>query len=118
MGRSCVLIIGMHRSGTSALAGMLHRCGLISMGRTLLEAAFDNPKGFFESKKITDFNNQVLLPNLNRNWMSISSYKPGWENADELRPLYEKARRCVEEEFLDVNQFGIKAPCFLLGERR
>lgn len=42
-----ILVLGMHRSGTSALTGTLQQLG-VSLGAPLIEPADDNPKGFFE----------------------------------------------------------------------
>lgn len=57
-----VIVVGMHRSGTSALAGMLHTNG-ISMGD---EGDFhpppkrENPKGFYENGQFRAVNDEVL----------------------------------------------------------
>lgn len=45
--RSGVIILGMHRSGTSVLGGLVNKMGL-QTGGPLIEAAEDNAKGFFE----------------------------------------------------------------------
>lgn len=45
----CTVIVGLPRSGTSAVAGVVHRLG-IGMGERLLPPAPPNPKGFFEDE--------------------------------------------------------------------
>lgn len=45
--RPGVIILGMHRSGTSALGGLINKMGL-KTGGPLIQAAEDNEKGFFE----------------------------------------------------------------------
>eukprot|EP01031_Cornospumella_fuschlensis_P028533 gene28533-34443_t len=45
--RPGVVILGMHRSGTSLLGGLITKMGL-QTGGPLIQAAEDNPKGFFE----------------------------------------------------------------------
>lgn len=45
--RDGVILLGMHRSGTSLLAGLLVKMGL-QTGGPLLPPAKDNPRGFFE----------------------------------------------------------------------
>lgn len=45
--RPGVIILGMHRSGTSALGGLMNKMGL-KTGGPLIQAAEDNAKGFFE----------------------------------------------------------------------
>eukprot|EP01033_Poteriospumella_lacustris_P001224 gene1224-890_t len=45
--RPGVIVLGMHRSGTSALGGLINKMGL-KTGGPLIQAAEDNEKGFFE----------------------------------------------------------------------
>lgn len=45
--RQGVIILGMHRSGTSILGGLMNKMGL-KTGGPLIQAAEDNAKGFFE----------------------------------------------------------------------
>jgi len=55
-----VIIAGMHRSGTSALAGMLHHNGIV-MGETFIPApAKENPKGFYENVEFRRINDNLL----------------------------------------------------------
>lgn len=56
-----VVILGMHRSGTSAVAGFLAKAGFFAGGETeLLAPAEDNPKGFFERADVNALNDKVL----------------------------------------------------------
>jgi hypothetical protein len=54
-----VLILGMHRSGTSALSRALNLAGL-RLPKDLLEPNQDNPMGFWEPKSIVKVNNQLF----------------------------------------------------------
>ncbi len=49
--KKCIVVLGMHRSGTSAMTGLLSKLGA-SPGSDLLPANPSNPKGFFENKKL------------------------------------------------------------------
>ena len=49
MKQTCILVLGMHRSGTSALTGVLQYLD-IDLGSNLAGAAQDNKKGFFENE--------------------------------------------------------------------
>lgn len=67
----CVLtrltvVLGMHRSGTSAVANLIGRSGC-SLPRTLMPPQADNPRGFAESLPLVRFNN-ALLKRLDRTW--------------------------------------------------
>ena len=54
--RSQVIVLGMHRSGTSLIASILHLSG-ISMGKEFLRPDNGNPGGYFED---LEFLNQSL----------------------------------------------------------
>lgn len=57
-----IFILGMHRSGTSMITGILHKCGL-ELGKNLLMGARDNPKGHFESRRFIRLNQEILIAN-------------------------------------------------------
>jgi hypothetical protein len=53
---ACVIVLGCYRSGTSAVAGVLHHLGVM-MGKEFDPPAHTNPTGFFEDldfKRICD----------------------------------------------------------------
>ncbi len=54
-----IMVLGMHRSGTSLVAEMLHRVG-VEMGERLLPPAPDNPRGFFEDEEVVSLNDRIL----------------------------------------------------------
>ena len=81
-----VVILGMHRSGTSAVAGFLAKAGFFAGDEAdLLAAAEDNPKGFFER---TDVNalNDGLLAELDGAWDRPPRRELVLEHAQEWRP--------------------------------
>lgn len=57
-----VIVVGMHRSGTSALAGMLHANGILmgENGDFYPPPMKENPKGFYENRRFRVVNDQVL----------------------------------------------------------
>ena len=57
-----VIVTGMHRSGTSAVAGALHHAGL-PMGGKFIQPGADNPKGFFEDAEVLAINKELLRMN-------------------------------------------------------
>jgi hypothetical protein len=54
-----LIVLGMHRSGTSALAGTLARLGA-SAPATAMPESPDNPVGYYESIAFMDLNERVL----------------------------------------------------------
>lgn len=57
-----LLIVGVHRSGTSLTTNWLSECGL-TLGQDLLEGRFDNPNGFFEDTDFVSFHQELLSDN-------------------------------------------------------
>ncbi len=55
----CLLILGMHRSGTSAVAGACAQLG-VDFGRHLIGAQDDNVKGYFEDERVLDLHESYL----------------------------------------------------------
>ncbi len=54
-----VVVLGMHRSGTSAITRSLGLLG-VGLGSNLHPAGFDNPKGFWEDRGVLDLNEELL----------------------------------------------------------
>jgi len=73
-----VAITGMHRSGTSMVTRALHDSGLQLVGtgaESLIEAADDNPEGFWENKAIVACNDDLL-----------EAAGGSWDNPPEVLP--------------------------------
>ena len=62
-----VLVLGMHRSGTSALTRVLNLLGLDAGREVLMGASESNPTGHWEVEKLTSFNDR-LLDHLSGRW--------------------------------------------------
>ena len=65
-----IVVLGMHRSGTSALTGMLHCLGIhLGPKDDLKSPQKDNPQGFWENNTLVEFNDR-LLNRVNSSWFS------------------------------------------------
>lgn len=71
-----IMILGMHRSGTSCLAGSLQSAGLC-LGSVSISNTY-NPKGNRENSLIMLLNDELLNYN-NSNWCSPPPTKLNWE---------------------------------------
>ncbi len=71
-----VLIFGMHRSGTSAMASLCQRAGMC-LGEHLAPPAEDNPKGFFEDQRVM-LAHDLLLRRLGLGWDYPGEMPPDW----------------------------------------
>lgn len=69
-----VLVVGMHRSGTSLLGSLLAAAGL-SMPGPLIEGDQHNPEGYFERADITAIQEQLLI-DLDRWWPGPNGMLP------------------------------------------
>jgi len=103
--QKCLLITGMHRSGTSALTGVISKLN-VHLGRELMPSNTDNPKGFFENQKIYEFNEKVLKQ-LKSSWddIFVSNKLPtkSIQYLDELKEI-------IIDEFGQSDFFAIKDP--------
>lgn len=57
-----LLVVGMHRSGTSLITNWLYRCGL-QVGEQLLEAGMGNKEGHFEDVEFLKMHEEILISN-------------------------------------------------------
>ncbi len=112
--KSAVLFLGMHRSGTSAAAGVFSRLG-VDLGSDLMDAADDNPKGFYEHRGIVALHDEVLAV-LDSRWDDPRPLPAGWERDPRLIPLRRRLRTILADEFSGKPLWGFKDPrlCRLL----
>ena len=68
-----IIILGMHRSGTSLVSSMIHTMG-VPMGASLLESDDLNPHGYWEDNEIKEVN-QVFLEKLGGDWNKFITHK-------------------------------------------
>ena len=93
-----VVILGMHRSGTSAVAGFLAKAGFFAgEAADLLEAAEDNPKGFFERADVNALNDNFLAE-LDGAWDRPPGRELILEQAADWRPQVEEVLSSLAEE--------------------
>ena len=107
-GRVCVLVLGTHRSGTSALAGCLVRLGC-EPPQTPIGACKTNERGFFESWLIHDLN-QEILTFLQSHW---TDYKPlAWQKlvSEESEAWQQRAVQILQQEFPGTAPIVLKDP--------
>lgn len=105
--RDAILVLGMHRSGTSAIAGVVAKLGAASP-RSLMQADERNARGYFESVLFWHFHDRLLE--------SAGSYWHDWRAFDMARvtpalaDLEGEARRLLQEEFGEAPLFVLKDP--------
>ena len=110
-----LLVVGMHRSGTSALTGALSILG-VDIGEELLPAKSDeNEKGFFELKEVHSFHERLLLSG-GRTWDAPWPLAPSWLDRVATPSRKAELRGILERNFADSELWAVKDPrlCQLL----
>ena len=115
MRKRVVVVLGMHRSGTSAIAHALETMGVDLGGHLMPPAAGNNEKGFFEDLEINAINID-LLKALGDDWNSLAPISASALHSEALAPLRLRAISVLRSRLLDTEVFGFKDPrtCRLL----
>src|SRR5206468_8497995 len=111
---TAAVVLGMHRSGTSALAGVLGLQGFTAP-RTMLPPSAVNERGFWESERVNALNDE-LMAKLGTTWHGLESIDFAHMAAADLRAWQERAQAVLAEEFPLGSKPLIKDPrlCRLL----
>ena len=105
--KHCVFVLGMHRSGTSALSGVLNLMGS-DFGSNLMSADEGNPKGYFENNLVYDLNKKILKEN-NSHWDDYTFRIEGIDNS-RLEHYITEAKNIINNEFGHTENLVIKDP--------
>ena len=86
------VVLGMHRSGTSCVAGVLHHSG-VYMGTSLTKPWFANPKGGYEDTEWVKVNARMIAAN-GGEWFNPPDQikSPGLYEEDIRRQVRQSAR--------------------------
>jgi len=96
-----IVVLGMHRSGTSLCAQILQQLG-VALGGPLMSASFDNPDGFQEHLQIVECH-EMLLKVLGSAYDSIRLVSPVtatfWDG-DEIAAVRTRLKDIVAEQLV------------------
>jgi len=109
-----IIVLGMHRSGTSMLAGILDRLGCKGP-KTQLEANEKNSKGFFESKPVFRLNDEIFTAGGTR-WNDWQPLGEDWLRSPRFNEFRDRAVDVLKAEYGDASMIYLKDPriCRLL----
>lgn len=114
-GKRALVVVGMHRSGTSATTGAL-RCLGVQLGPKLYSGHQDvNAKGYFEHSDIADTNEEALLA-LGSSWDDILPRPEGWWGHRVLEAHRARIVSFIRRDFARCSLWAVKDPrvCRLL----
>lgn len=110
-----LLVLGMHRSGTSALTRVFSLLGA-GLPETLIGANSTNPTGHWESDAVRAFNDTALAA-AGTEWFDWLPVNEGWARSLAYHGQVDRARDVLRAEFGDAPLFALKDPriCRLAG---
>lgn len=115
-GKSLIVVLGMHRSGTSAVAACLHDMGFwLGREEDLLGATPENARGYWELRALVELND-ALLAALGCTWDSPTLPPLASIGAARLAEFTGRAQELLQSAFGDAPTLVLKDPrlCRLL----
>lgn len=106
--RRAILVLGMHRSGTSALSGVACALGA-SPPNNLLPANFANPNGYWESLPLVQAHTE-LLASADSSWDDWRQLDPRWYGSEDAVRFHRRIRDILESEYDEKPLFVVKDP--------
>ncbi len=109
-----ILVLGMHRSGTSIVTNILNVLGA-ELGSRLMPPAHDNPDGFREHLDVVHVHDELLAA-LGHAWDDFRPLPSGWLETAAARHAQTKIEALLHAEFLGKPRWAIKDPrlCLLM----
>lgn len=103
-----IVVIGMHRSGTSAVARGLAALG-VDLGNDFLDAQPENPTGYWEDRRIVELNERVLK-SLHLTWDDAARIDPRAFSGWRIWRLRRETIRYLRRNFTQRPLWGFKDP--------
>jgi hypothetical protein len=107
-GRRAVLVLGMHRSGTSALSRVANLLGATAPA-TLMPPNHENPEGYWESQVIYSLHEE-LLKAAGSSWHDWQAIDPGWLRTEAAARFRTRIKDALESEYSDAPLPVMKDP--------
>lgn len=106
--RKCGLVVGMHRSGTSSVAGTLALLGFVPPVNLIGENKA-NPKGHWESSAVARLNDRIMEFAGSR-WQDWRPFNESWYDTPYLQRFAAEAEEVLDAEFADSPMMVLKDP--------
>ncbi|MCF7831353.1 MAG: hypothetical protein K9M36_00490 [Candidatus Pacebacteria bacterium] len=107
---TCYIVLGMHRSGTSLVSGILSKLGVF-LGREedMLSQTVENPYGYFENNKVMSINDDILSV-FGGTWDTIPILQYGWQKDVRLNSIRDRIESFIHDMQSQKAVWGIKDP--------
>jgi len=103
-----LMVLGMHRSGTSALTRIFNLLGA-DLPKNLMPAHESNPTGHWESNDLVVIHER-LLESAGSNWHDWRKFNPEWLTSPPARQFTHEVLAVLRKDFAGSSLFAIKDP--------
>ena len=104
-----LVVVGMHRSGTSAVARLLNLLGADLPHNLIQPLKGDNEPGFWEGRDIAEAHD-ALLEAAGSSWHDVAPRAESWFDSTAARELEDLLLEILERHFTGSTLFAIKDP--------
>ncbi len=104
----CLIILGMHRSGTSTLAGCLNLLGL-DLGENLMPPGQGNGDGHFVNNDLI-LVHDILLRDLGCKWDMVGNLPRDWQESEAADRAGKSIKSILERNFPSNKIWAVKDP--------
>ena len=113
--QAAILVLGMHRSGTSAMTRVISLLGADLPGDVMGPVPDNNEAGFWESLDVYRLNDEILAAGGSR-WDDWRRFNPEWYRSPAAAGFKARAQEVLRGDFLHSPLFVLKDPrmCRLL----
>jgi hypothetical protein len=107
--KKAIVVLGAHRSGTSAITRVLSLSGAALPSDLIPPVPDNNETGFWEPRDIVDIHDEILA-SAGSYWHDVSRFPSSWFASDLARQFRERILAVLQEDFGDSPLFVIKDP--------
>ena len=104
-----LLVVGMHRSGTSAVARTINLLGAELPSHLMPAHAEFNAAGYWESQEVADLNDQILVA-AGSCWDDVLPVDPDKLAPEALHEFKRRAEEILSQDFKKCRWFVLKDP--------
>ena len=106
--RRCILILGMHRSGTSAFTRMINLLGA-DLAPDLMPTRAENPRGYWESRELMGIHDDLLACGSSR-WDDWRPFTVSPQSRECEQRVLARLSDWLDREFAASRLFAVKDP--------
>ena len=103
-----VMVLGMHRSGTSAFASVLGLLGA-DLPKSLLPPSETNENGYWESRELVAIHDELLSTGGSK-WDDWRAFNPEWYQSSVAGTYKSRILDVLRKDFANSRLFAVKDP--------